>query len=149
MVERLRRFTRHGLSGQRSIATHAISLGLHPTEAGLLAAAMQAEDPTAVVHQQAEEQLNAGRLREAQRLAARLPASDPLRARINEVHAAVTQLSQAAAADRDRGETETAAEQLAQALSLAADDETLASQLAALPPPAPARPPPSRTGSRC
>ncbi len=137
VVERLRRFTRHGLSGQRSIATHAISLGLHPAEAGLLAAAMQAEDPTAVVHQQAGEQLNAGRLREAQRLAARLPASDPLRARINEVHATVTQLSQAAAAARDRGETETAAEHLAQALSLASDDETLASQLAALPPPAP------------
>ena len=54
------------------------------------------------------------------------------------MHARVTQLSQAAAADRDRGETENAAaEHLAQALSLAADDETLASQLAALPPPAP------------
>lgn len=137
VVEKLRRFTRHGLSGQRSIAAYATGLGLHPAEAGLLAAALQAEDPAAVVHQRAEEQLNAGRLREAQRLAARLPASDPLRARINEVHATVTQLSQAAAADRDRGETETAAEQLAQALSLAADDETLASQLAALPPPAP------------
>jgi hypothetical protein len=137
VVERLRRFTRHGLSGQRSIATHAIGLGLDPTEAGLLAAALQAEDPIAVVRQQAEEQLKAHRLREAQRVAARLPASDPLWARINEVDAAVTQLSQAAITDRDRGKTETAAEQLARALSLAADDETLAGQLAALPPPAP------------
>jgi hypothetical protein len=137
VVERLRRFTQHGLSGQRSIATYATGLGLAADEAGLLAATLQAEDRTAAVRDLAEQHLNAGRLREAQRLAAGLPARDPLRARIEAVDATVTQLSRAAAADRDRGETEKAAGQLAQALRLAADDETLASQLAALPPPAP------------
>ena len=137
VVERLRRFTRHGLSGQRSVATHATGLGLAADEAGLLAAALPAEDQTTAVQQEAQEKLNGGQLRAAQRLAARLPPSDPLRARINAVHAMVLQLSQTADAAHARGETETAAEQLARAVSLAADDEALASRLAVVPPPAP------------
>jgi hypothetical protein len=137
VVERLRQFVRHGLTVQRAVAAHAIDIGLNSDEAGLLAAALLAEDTREAVRQQIEERLNAAQLRAAQRLAAGLPASDPLRARIAEVEATVAGLIRAADSDLAHGQIEPAAELLAQAIRLASDDDALASRLAALPPPAP------------
>jgi len=138
VVERLRQLIRLGLSGPHCLVVRAIELGLVRDEANLLAAALRAEDTTEAVRAQVEEMLSAGQLRAAQRLAAGLAAGDPLRARVAEVDATVAGLSRAAAAAAAQGETEQAAERLAEALGLARDDDVLADRLAALPPPAPA-----------
>jgi len=138
VVERLRQFIRLGVSGPRFLAARAMELGLVSDEANLLAAALRAEDTTEAVRQQVDQMLSTGQLRTAQRLAAGLPAGDPLRARVDKVGAKVDGLSRAAAAAAAEGEIEQAAERLAEAIGLASDDDGLADRLAALPPPAPA-----------
>jgi hypothetical protein len=138
IVDQLRQFMRKNrLYVQRSIAAHAMELGLADDEAGLLAAALLAEDSLDAVRQQVEEELDAGRLRAAQRLAAGLPEGDPLRARVTAVIARVAELSRRADGEMARGQSESAAELLAEALRLASDDDALASRLEAVPPPAP------------
>jgi hypothetical protein len=137
VVERLRLFVRRGLTAQRSVAAHAADLGLASDEAGLLAAAVLAEDTSDAVRRQIEEKFGARLLREAQRLAAGLPAGDPLRARVADADATVARLVQAADADQTAGRIEEAAERIAEAIALARDDDVLASRLSALPPPAP------------
>ena len=137
VVERLRQFIRLGLTGPRCLAARAMELGLVSDEANLLAAALSAEDTTGAVRQQIDQMLSTGQLRAAQRLAAGLPAGDPRRARVGEVDAKVNELTRAAAAAEGEGETEQAAERLAEAIGLAGDDDALADRLAALPPPAP------------
>ncbi len=138
VAERLRQFIRLGVSGPRCLAARAMELGLVSDEANLLAAALRAEDTTETVRQQVDQMLSTGQLRTAQRLAAGLPAGDPLRARVDKVGAQVDGLSRAAAAAAAEGEIEQAAERLAEAIGLAGDDDGLADRLAALPPPAPA-----------
>ena len=133
VVERLRQFIRLGVSGPRWLAARAMELGLVSDEANLLAAALRAEDTTETVRQQVDQMLGTGQLRAAQRLAAGLPAGDPLRARVHKVGAQVDGLSRAAAAAAAEGEIEQAAERLAEALGLASDDGGLADRLAALP----------------
>jgi hypothetical protein len=137
VVERLRQFIRHGLKAQRPVAAHAMDLGLAGDEAGLLAAALLAEDTSEAVRQRIDEKLNAGLLREAQRLAAGLPPRDLLRERVADVDATVAGLARAADADLAGGRTESAAGRLAEAITLASDDDALAGRLAALAPPAP------------
>ena len=137
VVERLRQFIRLGVSGPRCLAARAMELGLVSDEANLLAAALRAEDTTEAVRQQVDQMLSTGQLRAAQRLAAGLPAGDPLRARVDKVDAKVDRLSRTAAAAAAEGEIEQAAERLAEAIGLASDDDGLADRLAALPPPAP------------
>jgi hypothetical protein len=87
--------------------------------------------------QRAEEALATGRLRAAQREAAALPATDPLRERIAAADARVASLSREADEELARGRTELAAARLAEAARLASDDSAVAERLIALPPPAP------------
>ena len=84
MVESLRPFARSRFP-QLTIAEQARELGLDEDEAGLLAGALLAEDTPRRkedLGRQAVEALDAGRLRSAQRLAAGLPAADPVARRI-------------------------------------------------------------------
>lgn len=84
---------------QRALAGQARELGLVEDEAGLIAAAMLAGGTLAPARQQVEEELAAGRLRTAQRLAAGLPAGDPLRERVAALGAQVTDLVRRADAE--------------------------------------------------
>ena len=136
IVERLRPLARSGLI-QRAIAAQAQELGLVKEEAGLIAAAMLTPDTLDMVHQQIEEELAAGRLRSAQRLAAGLPADDPLRERAAAVDAEVSALTRRADAEQARGRNEQAAALLAEAIGISRDDAELPERLAAIPPPPP------------
>jgi hypothetical protein len=138
VAERLRQFIRLGVSGPRCLAVRAMELGLASEEADLMAAALYAEDTTEAVRHQVDQMLSTGQLRAAQRLAAGLPAGDPLRARVEKVVAKVDALSRTATTAAAEGEIEQAAERLAEAVGLACDDDGLADRLTALPPPAPA-----------
>jgi hypothetical protein len=134
IVERLRALTRSGFL-QRAVAAQAAELGLAEEEAGLIAAAILAPDTLDGVRQQVEQELTAGRLRSAQRLAAELPADDPLRERAAAVAAEVSALVRRADADRGAGRDEQAAARLAEAIVMAQDDAALPERLAAIPPP--------------
>jgi hypothetical protein len=138
VTEKLRQFAGSGFL-HRGIAVQAHSLGLDEDEAGLLAGAVLAGAAAAGPRQRAGEALSAGRLRAAQREAAALPATDPLRDRIAAADAKVASLSREADEELARGRTELAAARLAEALRLASDDGALAEWLMALPPPAPGR----------
>ena len=137
IVEPLRALARTGFK-QRAVATLAQELGLAEEEAGLIAAAILAPDTLDAVRQQAEQELTAGRLRSAQRLAADLPADDPVRERAAAVAAEVSALVRRADAERGLGRDEQAATLLAEAIGMARDDDALAERLAAIPPPPPA-----------
>ncbi len=139
VVERLRERATAGF-GQRTIAAQAHDLGLVADEAGLIASALLAGDTVAALRQQAEQELAAGRLRGAQRLAAGLPANDPLRDRIMAADGMVTALGRAADEELSRDRPEQAALRLAEALRTASDDADLAERLAAVPPPTPRNP---------
>jgi hypothetical protein len=136
ITERLRPLAESGFL-QRAIASQARDLGLVAEEAGLLAAAMLADSTLDLVRRQVEEELAGGRLRTAQRLAAGLPAGDPLRERIAARDAEAGALTRRADAELARGQREQAAALLAEAIAMT-DDAELASRLAALPPPPPA-----------
>lgn len=136
VVEWLRQFADRGFI-QRAIATQARELGLVEDEAGLIAAAILSRDTVDIVRQQVAAELAAGRLRTAQRHAARLPAEDALRERVTELDAEVTALIQRADQELLQGRTEQAAALLARALSIASDDTQLPGRLSALPPPPP------------
>lgn len=136
IVERLRPLVRSGFV-QRAIATQAQELGLVKEEAGLIAAAMLTPDTLDTVRQQVEEELAAGRLRSALRLAAGLPADDPRHERAAAVDAEVSAITRRADAEQARGRHEQAAALLAEAIGLARDDPELPERLAAIPPPAP------------
>jgi hypothetical protein len=136
VVEWLRQFAGRGFV-QRAIAGQARELGLEEDEAGLIAAAMFAGGALEPARQQVEEELTAGRLRTAQRLAAGLPAGDPLRERVAALDAQVTALIRRADQELAQGRRELAATRLAEAARIAADDASLAERLAALPPPPP------------
>jgi hypothetical protein len=136
IVERLRPLARSGFI-QRAIAAQAQELGLVEEEAGLIAAAMLAPDTLDVVRQQVEEELAAGRLRSAQRLAVGLPADDPLRERAAAVDAEVSAIIRRADAEQSRGRNEQAAGLLAEAIDMARDDAELPKRLAMIPPPPP------------
>lgn len=139
VVEQLRDVAAAGFA-QPAIAERAHDLGLEVDEAGLIASALLAGDTVAALRQQAEVELTAGRLRGAQRLAAGLPADDPLRDRIMVVDTTVTELGRAADEELARERPEQAALRLAEALRKACDDAGLAERLAAVPPPAPRNP---------
>ena len=136
VVEWLRRFAGQGFV-QRAIAGQARELGLAEDEAGLVAAALLAAGTVDAVRQQVEERLAAAMLRTAQRLAAGLPAEDPLRERIAGAEAEVSELGHRADQELAGGRRELAATLLAEALRIASDDGDLAERLAALAPPAP------------
>ena len=136
IVERLRPLACSGFI-QRAIAAQAQELGLVKEEAGLIAAAMLTPDTLDPVRQQVEEELAAGRLRSAQRLAAGLPADDPLRERAAAVDAEVSALTRRADAEQARGRNEQAAALLAEAIGITRDDAELPERLAAIPPPPP------------
>jgi hypothetical protein len=136
---RLRHFADSGFA-QRAIAVQARDLGLDEDEAGLIAAAMLARTTVGAVRQQAEEDLVGGRLRSAQRLAASLPADDPVRQSIAERDARVKALARHADQELAAGRREQGARLLHEAVTLASDDASLAERLAALPPPRPRRP---------
>lgn len=136
VTERLRQFADRGFF-QRAIVTQARDLGLEEDEAGLIAAALLSRDTVGTLRQQVEAELAGGRLRAAQRLAAGLPAADPLRGRVTQRDADVTGLLQRADHELARGHTEQAAVLLAEALGTASDDPLLPTRLAALPPPPP------------
>jgi len=136
MVERLRPLARSGFI-QRAIASQAQELGLVKEEAGLIAAAMLARDTLDAVRLQVEEELAAGRLRSAQRLAADLPTHDQLRERAAALDAEVSAIIRRADAEQGRGRNEQAAALLASAIGIARDDTGLPERLAAIPPPPP------------
>ena len=136
VIEWLRQFAGRGFV-QRAIAGQARELGLVEDEAGLIAAAMFAGGTLEPARRQVEEELTAGRLRTAQRLAAGLPADDPLRERVAALDAQVTALVRRADAELAQGRRELAATRLAEAARTASDDAGLAERLAALPPPPP------------
>jgi len=136
MVERLRPLARSGFI-QRAIAAQAQELGLVQEEAGLIAAALLAQDTLDGVRLQVEEELAAGRLRSALRLAAGLPAEDLLRERAAAVDAEVSEITRRADAEQGRGRSEQAAALLADAIDIAGDDAGLPERLAAIPPPPP------------
>lgn len=136
VVERLRTFAGKGFV-PLTITQEARDLGLDKDEAGLLAGALVAEeapDRTGAVRRQAGEALDDGRLRSAQRLAAELPAADPLLELLAARNARVAALSEEADRELAAGRREVAAVRLAHALELAADDPGLVRRLAALPP---------------
>ena len=101
---------------QRAVATQAQELGLVEEEAGLIAAAILAPDTLDGVRQQVEQDLAAGRLRNAQRRAADLPADDPLREETAAVAAEVAAIVRRADAERGLGRDEQAAALLAEAI---------------------------------
>jgi hypothetical protein len=136
VVERLRPLARSGFV-QRAIATQARELGLEGDEAGVIAAAILTRDTLDALRQQIEEELAAGRLRSAQRLAAGLPAEDPQRERVAAVDAEVAAITRRAREELGRGRREQAASLLAEAIGRAGDDTELPGQLAAVPPPPP------------
>ena len=136
IVEWLRPLASSGFV-QGAIATQARELGLEPNEAGLIAAALLAVNTSETLRQQVEDELTGRRLRAAQRLAAGLPAHDPLRQRIAAMDAEVTALSRRADQELAQGRDEDAARLLAEAIGIAHDDPELPGRLAAVPPPAP------------
>ncbi|MBV9205370.1 MAG: fibronectin type III domain-containing protein, partial [Actinobacteria bacterium] len=87
--------------------------------------------------QQVADELAGGRLRSAQRLAAGLPAGEPLRERVAAVDAQVAALARRAGQELAQGRREQGATLLAQAASMARDDGELPARLAAISPPAP------------
>ena len=94
VVERLRPLARSGFI-QRAIARRpAVRFGAK--DAGLIAAALASADTAEALRPQVEVELAGGRRRGAQRLAAGLPADDPLRERIAALDAEVTSLGQRA-----------------------------------------------------
>ena len=139
VTERLRPLADRGFL-QRPIALQARDLGLDENEAGLLAGALlttntlKEED---ALRAQATEALHAGRLRAAQRLAAELPAADPVAERIAAQDARVAALSREADEDLASGRRDRATARLSAAVEIAADDTALTERLIALPPPAP------------
>ncbi|MGH3202349.1 MAG: hypothetical protein ACRDOA_12665 [Streptosporangiaceae bacterium] len=137
IVEPLRALARSGFL-QRAVATQAQELGLAEDEAGLIAAAILAPDTLDGLRQRIEQELTAGRLRSAQRLAADLPADDPLRERAAAVAADVSALVRRADAERGLGRDEQVAALLAEAIGMARDDAALPERLAAIAPPPPA-----------
>ena len=139
VTERLRQFARNGFV-QKAITTQAAELGLSYDEAGLIAAAILAPDTLETLRQHIGNELSGGRLRDAQRLSAELPAEDRLRERITALDAEVAALSRRAEQELAQGRPEQAARLLTEALGLARDDTGLAGRLAALPPPAPRHP---------
>jgi hypothetical protein len=134
IVGRLRHFADSGFQ-QRAIATQARDLGLGEDEAGIIAAAILARDTVGTVRLQVEEELARGQLRSAQRLAASLPADDPLRQAVAARDAEVTALARRADEELAVAGHERAARLLAEAMALATDDIQLSERLAALPPP--------------
>jgi len=138
ITERLRPFADGGFV-QRAIAAQACDFGLDENEAGLIAAAMLARDTVGAVRQQAAEELAAGRLRSAQRLAASLPADDPLLRGVAARDAQVTALTRRADEELAAGRREQAARLLYEAMTMASDDAHLPERLASLPPPPPRR----------
>lgn len=136
VVERLRPLARGGFV-QRAIAAQAREFGLEKDEAGVIAAAMLTRDTLDALRQQVADELTAGRLRSAQRLAAGLPAEDPQRERVAATGAEVAAISRRASQELARGRREEAATLLAEAMRLARDDTELPGRLAAVPPPAP------------
>ena len=136
VVERLRPLARSGFI-QRAIAAQACESGLDQEDAGLIAAALASADTAEALRPQVEDELAGGRLRSAQRLAAGLPAEDPLRERIAALDAEVTSLGRRADQELAQGRGEPAAALLAEAVSIARDDPELAGRLAAVPPPPP------------
>jgi hypothetical protein len=136
VVERLRPLARSGFI-QRAIAAQACESGLDQEDAGLIAAALASADTAEALRPQVEDELAGGRLRSAQRLAAGLPAKDPLRERIAALDAEVTSLGRRADQELAQGRGEPAATLLAEAVSIARDDPELAGRLAAVPPPPP------------
>jgi len=136
VVERLRPLARSGFI-QRAIAAQACESGLDQEDAGLIAAAMGRADTSDALRPQVEDELAGGRLRGAQRLAAGLPADDPLRERIAALDAAIIDLVRRADQELAQGRREPAAALLAEAVSMARDDAELAGRLAAVPPPPP------------
>jgi len=136
VVERLRPLARGGFV-QRAIAAQAREFGLEKEEAGVISAAILTRDTLDALRQQVVEELAAGRLRSAQRLAAGLPAEDPQRERVAAVDAEVAAITRRAREDLARGRPEEGAALLAEAIELARDDIELSGQLAAVPPPPP------------
>jgi hypothetical protein len=136
VIERLRPLARSGFV-QRAIAAQAHESGLDKDEAGLIAAAMVTADTLGALRQQVEDELTGGRLRSAQRLAAGLPADEPLRERVVALDAEVAALTRRADQELSQGRREQAAALLAEAASMARDDAKLPERLAAVPPPAP------------
>ena len=94
VVERLRDFARRGFV-QKAIAGQGRELWLAGDEAGLLAATVLLTGSHEALSRQVADELAAGRLRSAQRLAVGLPADDPLLGRIAAVNAEVTARHQA------------------------------------------------------
>jgi hypothetical protein len=136
VVELLRPLADSGFI-QRAIAAQAHELGLDEDEAGLIAAALLAPDTLEALRQQVQDELAAGSLRMAQRLAGGLAAEDPLRERVAALDAEVTDLSRRAGQELARGRREQAARLLADAMKIVSDDADLPERLAELPPPAP------------
>jgi hypothetical protein len=136
VVERLRPLARGGFV-QRAIAAQARDFGLDKEEAGVISAAILTRDTLDTLRQQVEDELVAGRLRSAQRLAAGLPAEDPQRERVAAVDAEVAAITRRAREELALGLPEQGASLLAEAIELARDDPELPGQLAAVPPPPP------------
>jgi len=142
VVERLRPLADGGFL-QRPLAVQARDLGLDEDEAGLLAGALlstetfRAERREDVLRAQAAQALDTSKLRAAQRLAAGLPAADPVAQRVAALDARVTALSREADDELASGRRDRAAARLAAAVELAGDDQALTERLIALPPPAP------------
>lgn len=139
VVERVRPLADSGFL-QRPLAVQARDLGLDEDEAGLLAGALLTSETSSGEHAlraQAAQALDTGKLRAAQRLAAGLPATDPVAQRIAEIDARVTALSREADDELASGRRERAAARLAAAVEAAADDPALTERLLALRPPAP------------
>ncbi|ACY96977.1 Fibronectin type III domain protein [Thermomonospora curvata DSM 43183] len=144
VAETLRPYAAAGLPA-RQVAERAAELGLVRDQAEELAFALSragsaagaAPDPVREI----EQALRADRLRTAQRLLEQLPADQEpqLRQRVVERARQADELAEQAARLITEGRTEEAAERLAAALRIAADDEDLAERLRALPPPAPQR----------
>ena len=127
--------------GQKRIAKEAINAGLDRDEAGVLAAALVAEQvgqgAAGRVHRQIQEDLAAGRLRSAQLQAVSLAPEDDVRVLVETSAAELAALLAQADAERDAGRTEAAAQLLADAVRRVTDDPDLADRLAALAPPPP------------
>ena len=137
VVEWLRNLARLDFM-QKAIAIQGRrELGLDANEAGLLAATVLLTGTREALSRQVADELAAGRLRSAERLAVGLPADDPLLERIAAVHAEVASIVQRADGEESRGNQEQAAALLADAIRLAGDDDGLSRRLAAIPPPAP------------
>ncbi|MGH3378050.1 MAG: hypothetical protein ACRDP6_25290 [Actinoallomurus sp.] len=136
ILDRLRPMT-SGDFVQKAVAGQARELGLDAHDAGVIAATMLAGDTLEALQQQVAEELAAGRLRSAQRLATGLPAAAPVRVRLAEREAAMSELVTRSDRERAAGRGEQAARLLAEAIGVATDDAELAERLAALPPPPP------------